>query len=94
MCVGLAGVQALMLEHEDRHDSVRQDSGGQQATTFYEVTVASVDQPKLLSRLSEALVGSPATTALPRFFLLSVPHMLPIVGITSRLHIRANCLSS
>mmetsp|Transcript_21197 Transcript_21197/g.63782 ORF Transcript_21197/g.63782 Transcript_21197/m.63782 type:complete len:615 (-) Transcript_21197:1774-3618(-) len=48
-------LQALMLEHEDRHDSVRQDSGGQQATTFYEVTVASVDQPKLLSRLSEAL---------------------------------------
>jgi hypothetical protein len=27
--------------------------------TFYEVTIASVDQPKLLSRLSEALV-SPA----------------------------------
>lgn len=51
------GVQAHMLEqHEDRHDSLRQDNGSQQATTFFEVTVASVDQPKLLSRLSEALV--------------------------------------
>lgn len=26
-------------------------------TNFYEVTIASVDQPKLLSRLSEALVS-------------------------------------
>ena len=26
------------------------------ATTFYEVTIASIDQPKLLSRLSESLV--------------------------------------
>ena len=25
--------------------------------TFYEITIASVDQPKLLSRLSEALVS-------------------------------------
>ena len=52
-----AAVQAHMLEqHDDRHDSLRQDNGNQQATTFFEVTVASVDQPKLLSRLSEALV--------------------------------------
>jgi hypothetical protein len=48
--------QALMLEHEDRLDSLRNSTDTQQVDTFYEVTIASVDQPKLLSRLSEALV--------------------------------------
>lgn len=43
-------LQALVLEAEEgAKDSVLSD------TNFYEVTIASVDQPKLLSRLSEAL---------------------------------------
>lgn len=43
--------QALVLEAEEAaRDSAISD------TNFYEVTIASVDQPKLLSRLSEALV--------------------------------------
>lgn len=46
-----------MLEHEDRLDSLSNSTDAQQQVdTFYEVTIASVDQPKLLSRLSEALV--------------------------------------
>jgi len=49
-----ARVQALILENEERLESLRGDS--QLMDTFYEVTIASVDQPKLLSRLSEALV--------------------------------------
>lgn len=41
-----------MLEAEEAaRDSAVTD------TNFYEVTIASVDQPKLLSRLSEALVS-------------------------------------
>ena len=41
-----------MLEAEEAaRDSALTD------TNFYEVTIASVDQPKLLSRLSEALVN-------------------------------------
>lgn len=41
-----------MLEAEEAaRDSALTD------TNFYEVTIASVDQPKLLSRLSEALVS-------------------------------------
>jgi hypothetical protein len=66
-----AGSQALALEAS--HDNVvglqHQGSGPQgmsedqdhsqsEVMMFYEITVASVDQPKLLSRLSEALVGS------------------------------------
>ncbi|KAK9820247.1 hypothetical protein WJX72_007981 [[Myrmecia] bisecta] len=46
-------LQALILEAEERLDS--SDRGTAPDTTFYEVTIASVDQPKLLSRLSEAL---------------------------------------
>lgn len=42
------------MENEERLESLRGDS--QLMDTFYEVTIASVDQPKLLSRLSEALV--------------------------------------
>lgn len=50
-----------MLEHEDRIDSLRNSTDAQQVDTFYEVTIASVDQPKLLSRLSEALVSVTAS---------------------------------
>ena len=45
-------LQALVLEAEEG----ARDSGLND-TNFYEVTIASVDQPKLLSRLSEALVS-------------------------------------
>lgn len=55
--------QALALEAHERDgsggDSLMEDSHlehGIEARMFYEITVASVDQPKLLSRLSEALV--------------------------------------
>lgn len=41
--------QALVVEAEER-DRTAAD------TTFYEITIASVDQPKLLCRLSESLV--------------------------------------
>lgn len=54
-----------MLEHEDRLDSLRTSTDTQQVDTFYEVTIASVDQPKLLSRLSEALVSSVACLSAP-----------------------------
>ncbi|EFN58114.1 hypothetical protein CHLNCDRAFT_142454 [Chlorella variabilis] len=51
-------LQALVLEAEEKLEA---QAGGErsslaaQATTFYEVTIASIDQPKLLSRLSESL---------------------------------------
>lgn len=45
--------QALLQEADDHQHSL-------QETTFYEVTIASVDQQKLLSRLSEALVRLPS----------------------------------
>lgn len=51
--------QALVLEAEEKLEA---QAGGERsalaaaATTFYEVTIASIDQPKLLSRLSESLV--------------------------------------
>ncbi len=52
--------QALVLESEDRR--ANSDRAGSSQPTpssiFYEVTIASIDQPKLLSRLSEALVCS------------------------------------
>lgn len=52
-------VQALVLEAEEKLEA--QGAGDRAslaaaATTFYEVTIASIDQPKLLSRLSESLV--------------------------------------
>ena len=60
-------VQALVLEAEEKleaqggsHDRA---SLAAAATTFYEVTIASIDQPKLLSRLSESLVRVPAAAA-------------------------------
>ena len=46
-----------MLEAEERLEGAR-SAGGSPETCFFEVTVASVDQPKLLSRLSECLVRS------------------------------------
>lgn len=50
-------LQALVLEAESQIES--QNPGDRSlimaAATFYEVTIASIDQPKLLSRLSESL---------------------------------------
>ena len=48
-----------MLEAEERLEGAR-SAGGSPETCFFEVTVASVDQPKLLSRLSECLVRARA----------------------------------
>ncbi|KAK9825662.1 hypothetical protein WJX81_007564 [Elliptochloris bilobata] len=47
-------LQALVLEVEERLEGARSVVGSPE-TCFFEVTVASVDQPKLLSRLSECL---------------------------------------
>lgn len=55
----ISTMQALVLEAEEKLEA---QAGGERsalaaaATTFYEVTIASIDQPKLLSRLSESLV--------------------------------------
>lgn len=57
--------QALALEAAQDREMSEGGGGGAddqpsiEARMFYEITVASVDQPKLLSRLSEALVGGP-----------------------------------
>lgn len=55
-------VQALALEANERVDDESGGRGGDsehlEHITFYEITIASVDQPKLLSRLSEALVSA------------------------------------
>ena len=48
-------LQALVLEAEERAEGPSRDANLAEAA-FYEVTIASADQPKLLSRLSEALV--------------------------------------
>ena len=54
-------VQAMLNEVEDWQDKIPPDPAVSSELNFFEVTIASVDQPKLLSRLSEALVGaSPA----------------------------------
>ena len=54
--------QALALEageKSDLHDEGAQGGGSDmEPILFYEITVASADQPKLLSRLSEALVST------------------------------------
>ena len=47
-------MQALILEAEERDGGPERIAA---ASHFYEVTIASVDPPKLLSRLSEALVS-------------------------------------
>ena len=52
-------LQALVLEAEERLEAAGGDrSSAAAAATFYEVTIASIDQPRLLSRLSESLVRS------------------------------------
>jgi len=43
--------QALVHEAEERHERRGADA------SFYEITIASQDQPKLLCRLSETLVS-------------------------------------
>ncbi|PNH05660.1 hypothetical protein TSOC_008067 [Tetrabaena socialis] len=52
-------LQALALEVSEAHEAEPQASGtgrpAEDSSIFYEITIASVDQPKLLSRLSEAL---------------------------------------
>jgi hypothetical protein len=56
-------LQALALEFGERadasHDGTQLDNAAAAAadSTFYEITIATVDQPKLLSRLSDAMVG-------------------------------------
>lgn len=59
-------MQALALEFGERadtsHDGALVDSAAADST-FYEITIATVDQPKLLSRLSDAMVRVTAATA-------------------------------
>ena len=58
-CLISSFMQALALEFGERtetsHDGTPQDT--QPDSTFYEITIATVDQPKLLSRLSDAMVS-------------------------------------
>lgn len=53
--------QALALEFGERadasHDGSLADNSNSLDSTFYEITIATVDQPKLLSRLSDAMVS-------------------------------------
>lgn len=60
----LSNLQALALEANERADD---ESGREELEhiTFYEITIASVDQPKLLSRLSEALVSAQQCFSMP-----------------------------
>jgi hypothetical protein len=65
--------QALALEFGERLDSSTDGGGGGGSSealavpdsTFYEITIATVDQPKLLSRLSDAMVRAAASQQLP-----------------------------
>ncbi len=56
-------MQALALEFGERQESTGEggtavgQSGEPNDSTFYEITIATVDQPKLLSRLSDAMVS-------------------------------------
>lgn len=77
-------LQALVLEAGERMESHTAREASSAEATFYEVTIASADQPKLLSRLSEALVRShalataaraPGTPAAPTGFPPSVCRM-------------------
>ena len=54
LCDGLS-LQAMLNEVEDWQEKLL-DPAIASELNFFEVTIASVDQPKLLSRLSEALV--------------------------------------
>lgn len=58
-----------------------QDGPGAEVMMFYEITVASVDQPKLLSRLSEALVS------IDRFYTCSGLQVYFIMGTFQSLHV-------
>lgn len=62
-------VQALMAEVEEHGESWPVPKN------FYEITIASVDQPRLLSRLSEALVS---------FVLLQKGHLKPCLLLASQ----------
>jgi hypothetical protein len=59
-------LQALALEFGERADASHDGSqvaadnnsnNNYSDSTFYEITIATVDQPKLLSRLSDAMVS-------------------------------------
>ena len=49
-------LQAMLHDVEERQDQPIEPGGPE--FSFFEVTIASVDQPKLLCRLSAALVGA------------------------------------
>lgn len=73
--VARPAAQALVLEAEEKLEA--QGAGDRAslaaaATTFYEVTIASIDQPKLLSRLSESLVRAEACCCAAAALALSV----------------------
>ncbi len=62
-------LQALALEVGEReraeaHEAEPSARSDTENPVFYEITIASVDQPKLLSRLSEALVSPHAASCL------------------------------
>lgn len=62
-------LQALALEVGEReraeaHEAEPSARSDTEHPVFYEITIASVDQPKLLSRLSEALVSPHAVGCL------------------------------
>ena len=94
-------VQALVLEAEEKleHSSERARS-----LAVYEVTIASVDQPKLLSRLSEALVSTLSTVSLCptpcrparwlQGFLLSSLQLDMEVGPAASPHSRSRCYTT
>lgn len=50
---------AQSLDLEDNAAESASDYSGVGDAHFYEVTIGSVDQPKLLSRLTDALVSPP-----------------------------------
>jgi hypothetical protein len=72
------GSQHTLLQH---HSTSGYDPHSE-VMMFYEITVASVDQPKLLSRLSEALVrGSQLARVLsPRQCPIPVPGLMGVTG--------------
>ncbi len=73
-------LQALVLEAEERAEGPSRDANLAEAA-FYEVTIASADQPKLLSRLSEALVRGRSRCWSECFPLQCVSACLPVKDI-------------
>lgn len=69
-------LQALVVEAEERQE------GRGEASTFYEITIASVDQPKLLCRLSESLVRQSEDTShnLRAFMSLIAQSLVCVLG--------------